>query len=117
AGDGMQLLGRPAGGGWLLPRLDSAAGWLAECARLFRHRLRGGADLALDPGLDDRRRRAAATHRAAAARSVAASGRARSARSARAGDRGLPGVRQQPLSQARPAAVLGAADADAARAE
>ncbi len=113
----LHLLGRAARRGRHLPRLDPAAGRAAARLCLFRHRLRGGADLAADPGLDHRRRRAAAAHRAAAPRPAAAPGRARPARPARAGDRRLSGRAQQPLSAARPAAVLGAADAGGARRE
>src|SRR6185436_19851808 len=54
---------------------------------------------------------------AAAARSSAATRRARPAGAARAGNRGLSGVRQQPLFETRSAALLGAADLGGARAE
>ena len=61
------------------------------------------------------RGRAPAARRVAAQRSAAAPRRARSAGAARAGDRRLSGRRQQPLSAARPHAVLGEADAGGAR--
>ena len=114
----VHLLGRPARRGRHFPRLDPAAGRAAERAHLFRRRLRRGAALAPDPGLDHR----------AVRRGGCDVALPRSDPLPRRVELDLPGQleqeivgypvsRQQSLSAARPAAVLGAADAGGARRE
>ncbi len=98
-----------------LPRLDPAAGRLAGGLSLFRRRLRGGAVVASDAGLDGGARRPQARHVVCAQRSAAAPGRARSARPVGARDRRLSGAGQQPVPAARADPELGAADAGGAR--
>ena len=118
AGEGVHLLGRPARRGRHLPRLDSAAGRSAQRLPLFRHRLRGGADLAADPGLDDpRRRRGGCTSRCRATTPLPRRVELDLPGQLEQELVGYPVVRQQPLSEARSAAVLGAADLGGARRE
>ena len=115
AGKRVHRLGRAARRGRHLSRIDSAAGRGAERAPLFRHRVRGGADVAADPGLDHRAGREAARRVVPARQAAAAAGRARPAGPARAGDRRLSGRRQEPVPAARAHSGLGEADADRAR--
>ena len=112
AREAVHLLGGPARRGRHLPRLDPAAGRLAQCASLY-------FDVAFVVVLVSLLVQGWTIAPAArwlmspfrAQRSAAAAGRARSARPARAGARRLSGRRQQPLPAARPGAVVGQADA------
>ena len=91
AREAVHLLGGPARCGRDFSRLHSAPGRTAGGLSLFRRRLRGGAVLAVDPGLERRLRRAQARHVVRARRPAAAPGRARPARPTRARDRRLSG--------------------------
>ena len=115
AGKDVHCLGRAAWRGRYLSRVDPAARRRAQRLSLLRYRVRGRADLAADPGLDDRTGRQASRRVVSTRQSVAATRGTRPARTARTGNRRLSGGRQESLSAARAHSGLGKADADRPR--